>query len=83
MNTAQYAALPRWRRDWLIRHLWQEGVGRDMHETQLIVHHKMIRLVGDGPRWWRLWLAEPGGEPDVVRVRADKSWDFDALIRGG
>ena len=83
MTPAEFARLPQWRRDWLIRHLWREGVGRDMAETHLIVQHKMTRIAGDGPRWWRVWLAEPGGEPDVIRVHADREWDFDALIRRG
>ena len=81
MNAADYAALPRWRRDWLIRHLWREGVGRTMHDTHLIVQGKMRRIVGDGP-YWRVWLWE-GDDWDVRRVRADREWDFDALIRHG
>ena len=82
MNPAQFAALPGWRRDWLIRHLWREGVGKTPHDTQLIVQHKMRQIRGDGPHWWRIWILE-GDEYDVRRIRADREWDFDALIRSG
>ena len=82
MNPAQYAQLPRWRQDWLVRHLWREGLAATPHDVHLLVQHKMRRIAGDGPNWWRVWLAE-GEEYDVRRVRADREWDFDALIRHG
>lgn len=79
MTAAEYAALPRWRQDWLVRHLWREGLAA----TPYAVHcelQRMVRITGDGPQW-RVWLQEAGGEFDVRRVRADREWDFDALIR--
>ena len=79
MNAAQYAQLSQGRKDWLIRHLWREGVGRSPHDTFLQMG-RMVRIVGDGPAWWRVWL-RAGDEYDVRRVRADPEWDFDALIR--
>ena len=82
MNPYQYSRLPRWRRDWLIRHLWREGIGKTMHDTHLLVQHEMRFIKGDGPNWWRVWLRK-GDDWDVIRVRADKEWDFDALIRHG
>jgi len=81
MTAAQYAQLPRWRQDWLVRHLWREGLADTPHSVHLLMQHEMRQIVGDGP-YWRVWLRR-GGDFDVRRVRADKEWDFDALIRHG
>ena len=81
MNAAQYAQLPQVRKDWLIRHLWREGIGVTPHDTFLQMN-RMVRIVGDGARWWRVWL-KAGPDMDVRRVRACTEWDFDALIRHG
>lgn len=78
MTAAEYASLPRWRRDWLIRHLWREGLAPTPYDCFLLMQ-RMVRITGDGPQW-RVWL-RAGDEFDVRRVRADHKWDFDALIR--
>jgi hypothetical protein len=82
VNAAQYARLPAWRRDWLIRHLWREGLAPTPYDVSLLVQHDMTEIRGDGPGWWRVWLRR-GGDFDVRRVRAEPRWDFDALIRHG
>jgi hypothetical protein len=82
VNALQYTRLPQWRRDWLVRHLWREGLERTPHQVHLTLK-RMTRIVGDGPNWWRVWLQEGDGEFDVRRVRAERAWDFDDLIRHG
>jgi len=81
MTAAQYAALPQWRQDWLVRHLWREGLAKTPYDCHLLMR-RMVRIQGDGPQW-RVWIQEADGEYDVRRVRADHEWDFDALIRRG
>ncbi len=72
--------LPEWRRNWLIRHLWREGLAATPYAVQQL---GIVKITPDGP-YWRVWLQVTGStEVDVRRVRADKDWDFDALIRSG
>jgi len=78
LTAVQYARLPAWRRDWLIRHLWREGLDKTPHAVYLLMA-RMVRITSDG-RYWRVWL-QTDGDYDVRRVRADREWDFDALIR--
>ncbi len=72
-------ALPEWRKSWLIRHLWREGLAASPYAVQQL---GIAKIASDGPNWWRVWLQVTGSpEFDVRRVRADREWDFDALIR--
>ncbi len=67
------------RKDWLIRHLWREGLAATPYAVQQL---GIVKITGDGPNWWRVWLQVTGSsEFDVRRVRADREWDFDSLIR--